>query len=97
MPVHLPGVVPVEVWCDLHGPDGPTALPVLRDGAATVAARGRDIDIRVPLLNPNGRPISVTGLHSPSPGVRVARASAVLLAPGERQSVSVRLTVESCP
>lgn len=96
MPVRLPGVVPVELWCDEHGPDATFAVPVLRDGPATVTAGGRDIDIRVPLFNPNGQPISLTGLHSPSPGVRVAQASAVTLPRGGRATASVRLSVEAC-
>lgn len=96
MPVHRPGIVPVESWCNEHGPDGPTALPVLRDGAATVTSRGKNIDLRVPLFNPNGLPISLTGLHSPSPGVRVVPASAVTLPAGGRATASMRLAVESC-
>lgn len=96
MPVRLPGVVPVESWCREHGPDAPSTVPVLRDGPVSVAARGSNIDIQVPLLNPNGVPISLTGLHSPSPGVRVAQASHVTLPTGLRATVSVRLSVVSC-
>lgn len=96
MPVRLPGVVPVDEWCDRYGPEARFAVPVLRDGAATINGAGRNIDIRVPLFNPNGRPISVTGLYSPSPGIRVARAPVLTLPRGGTAVASVRLSVESC-
>lgn len=97
-PARRPGISPVELWCNEYRRRGAThaAFPVLRDGAVTVAARDSDIDIRVPLFNPNALPLTLTGLISPSPGVGVLSASVVSLQPGGRASVSARLIVESC-
>ncbi len=97
MPVLLSSVSPVGQWCnERRRGDVPPALPLLRDGVGSVVVRGRDIAVEVPLFNPNGLPVTLTGLHSPSPGVRVAAASATTLPPGGRATASVRLAVESC-
>lgn len=98
MPVRLPGVVPAELWCNEYkrGGSGQSPLPLLRDGALTVTSQGSDIHVRVPLLNPNGLPVTVTGLHSPSPGVAVTSTSVVTLPPGGRGAATARLLVESC-
>lgn len=96
LPLRMPGVSPVQSWCNDHRGGGQSAVPLLRDGAVTVVARDRSIDLRAPLFNPNALPITLTGLHSPSPGVTVTGASVVTLQPGGRASVSVRLFVGAC-
>lgn len=98
MPVRRPTAVPVESWCNERGAGagGLVARPLLRDGPVTLTVRASSIGIRFPLLNPNGLPITLTGLYPPSPGVRVTATSVVTLPAGRGAIASVRLSVESC-
>lgn len=106
LPVLLPGPSPAAQWCGGAPPgDQPTSgaglavprLALLQGAAPAPSAAGSEVIVGVTLLNPNDAAITLSGLHSPSPGVAVAAGAAgTRLDPGGVAAIVVRLRVNSC-
>ncbi|MDQ6875174.1 MAG: hypothetical protein M3042_08965, partial [Actinomycetota bacterium] len=106
LPVVLPGPSPAAQWCGgaAGGPVGGAGtgpaiprLALLQGAAPTPTRSGSEVRVGVTLLNPNDVAITLTGLHSPSPGVTVtAGAAGARLDPGRPAALVVRLRIDSC-